>query len=108
MISATGVLGPTAGSFVELANQGTIVIKDNLGNLIATDSFTIIVGFAFDSSLHENTYLYGTGTTSLSAPDPTTGAFSILDTNLFPSVTIPVGGTFSVDSYLTLVSDPGR
>jgi len=107
VISATGVLGPTAGSFVEIANQGDITIKDNLGNLIATDSFSIIVGFALNSSLQENTYLYGTGTTSLSAPNPTTGAFSILDSNLFPSVTIPVGGTFSVDSYLTLVSDPG-
>jgi hypothetical protein len=107
LISATGVLSPTAGSFVELANQGTITVKDNNGNLIATDSFTIIVGFSFNSSLQENTYLYGTGSTSLTAPDASTGAFSILDTNLFPSVSIPVGGGFSIDSHLTLVSDPG-
>ena len=107
VISATGVLSPVANSFVELANQGTIIIKDNLGNLIATDSFTIIVGFAFNSTLQENTYLYGTGTTSLTTPSATTGAFSISDTNLFPSVTIPTGGSFSIDSYLTMVSDPG-
>ena len=106
-ISATGNLSSTAGSFVELANQGTITIKDNMGNLIATNPFTIIVGFAFNSTLTNNTYLYGTGTTSVSPPDPTTGAFSVLDTNSFPSVTIPIGGTFSVDSNLTLVSDPG-
>ncbi len=111
-ISATGVIGSTAGSFVEIANQGTITLKDNLGNLIATDSFTMIVGFALDSSLHPNEYVYGTGTAtgtgnqSISAPNSTTGAFSILDNYLFPSVTIPVGGTFTVDSYLTMVSDP--
>lgn len=107
VISATGNLSSTAGSFVELANQGTITIKDNMGNLIATDPFTIIVGFTFNSTLTNNTYLYGTGTTSISRPVPTNTAFSIMDTNSFPSVTIPIGGTFSVDSNLTLVSDPG-
>ena len=61
-ISATGNLSSTAGSFVELANQGTITIKDNMGNVIATNPFTIIVGFAFNSTLTNNTYLYGTGT----------------------------------------------
>ena len=107
VVSATGVLSPTAGSFVELANQGTITIWDNTNNIIASDSFSIIVGFAFNSSMQQNTFLYGTGSTSLEAPDPVTGAFSILDTNLFAPVSIPVGGRFSVDSYLTLVSDPG-
>jgi hypothetical protein len=107
VISATGTLSQTAGSFVELANQGTILIKDNNGNVIATDSFTIIVGFALDSNLHQSTFVYGTGTTTLSAPDPTTGDFSIGDSTPFSSVTIPKGGTFTIDSYLTLVSDPG-
>ncbi|MGC8639324.1 MAG: hypothetical protein ACP5XB_05530 [Isosphaeraceae bacterium] len=107
VVSATGVLSPTAGSFVELANQGTITIKNSTGGVIATDSFTIIVGFSFNSSLQENTFLYGTGKTSLSSPDASNGAFSILDTNLFSTVSIPVGGAFSIDSYLTLVSDPG-
>ena len=83
-ISATGNLSSTAGSFVELANQGTITIKDNMGNVIATNPFTIIVGFAFNSTLTNNTYLYGTGTTSISPPDPTTGAFSILVHQQFP------------------------
>jgi hypothetical protein len=107
VISATGVLSLTAGSFVELANQGNILVKDNHGNTIANDSFTIIVGFALDSTLHQSTFVYGTGTTTLSAPDPSTGAFSIKDSNAFSSVTIPEGGSFTVDSYLTLVSDPG-
>lgn len=107
VISASGVLSTTPGSFIELANQGTITVWDNLNNIIATNSFTIIVGFAFNASMQQNTYLFGTGSTSLSAPDPNTGAFSILDTNLFDRVSIPVGGRFSIDSYLTLVSDPG-
>ena len=107
VISATGILSPTVGSFVELANQGTITIKDNNGNVTMTDSFTNIVGFTVNSTLTNNTYLYGTGTTSLSPPDPMTGAFSIQVTNDFPSVTIPEGGGFSIDSRLTLVADPG-
>jgi hypothetical protein len=107
VISATGVLSQTAGSFVELGNQGNITIKDNLGNVLASYPFAIIVGFALNSQLKQSTFVYGTGTTSLSAPDPTSGVFSIQDTNTFTSVTIPKGGSFSVDSYLTLVSDPG-
>src|SRR5271165_7150777 len=102
-ISATGNLSSAPGSFVELADKGAVTINDGKGN-ITTDPFTIVVGLTFNSTLTNNTYLYGTGTTSISSPDPTTGAFSITDTNNFPSVTIPIGGTFSVDSNLTLVS----
>ena len=101
VISATGNLSHTAGSFVELANTGTITI-----NGVATN-FAIIVGFAYDKNLNESTFVYGTGTTTLSAPDPTTGAFSIKDVNNFGSVTVPKGASFSVDSQLTLISDPG-
>jgi len=108
-ISATGFLSSTKGSFVELADQGMITIKDKMGNLTATDPFTIVVGFTFNSTLRDNTYFYPTtGAFSIGPPDPVTGMFNITDTENFSSVTIPsTGGGFSIDSRLTLVADPG-
>ena len=55
-ISATGNLSSTAGSFVELADQGTITINNN--GTITTNSFTIVVGFTLNTSLTNNTYTY--------------------------------------------------
>lgn len=107
VISASGVLSPTVGSFVELANQGTITIKDNNGNLIATDSFSTIVAFGFGPGLTQEESFPTGILTSFSAPNPQTGAFTLANDILFPAVSIPEGGSFSVDSTLTLVSDPG-
>ena len=75
-----------------------------------TSSFYAVEGFAYNSLLQENAInlLSPGGTASISAPDPTTGNFSIYAAFiLVPSVSIPKGATFSVDSQLTLVSDPG-
>ena len=104
VISATGNLSHTPGSFVELANTGKITING------VTSPFYVIEGFAYNSLLQENAInlLSPGGSASISAPDPTTGNFSIYAVfNLVPSVSIPKGATFSVDSQLTLVSDPG-
>src|SRR5271157_2829443 len=111
-ISATGNLGSAPGSFVELADKGAVTINDGKGN-ITTDPYTIVVGLTFNSTLTHNTYTYtnlptgSSGTTpTIDPPDATTNAFSISFNPNFPSVTISPGGTFSVDSSLTLVSDP--
>jgi len=111
-ISATGNLGSAPGSFVELADKGAVTINDGKGN-ITTDPYTIVVGLTFNSTLTHNTYTYtnlptgSSGTTpTIDPPDAMTNAFSISFNPNFPSVTISPGGTFSVDSSLTLVSDP--
>ena len=89
VVSASGFLSPTAGSFVELAEQGTITIKNSSGQQV--------------------------GSPARSSPEPDRwrscaqfpGDFSLTGTDLFGLTNITSGVGFSVDASLTLVSDPG-
>jgi hypothetical protein len=107
VVSASGFLRPTAGSFVELAEQGTITIKNSGGQQVgSSDSFTMIAAFGYNSSLQFSSYVAGTGQMALNAPN-SQGNFSLTGTDLFSSTTLTSGMGFSVDASLTLVSDPG-
>ncbi|MGO9811744.1 MAG: hypothetical protein ACLP53_13345 [Isosphaeraceae bacterium] len=106
VVSASGFLRPTAGSFVELAEQGTITIKNSSGQQVGSDSFTMIAAFGYNSSLQFSSYVAGTGQMALNAPN-SQGNFSLTGTDLFSSTTLTSGMGFSVDASLTLVSDPG-
>ena len=100
-------LSPTAGSFVELAEQGTIIIKNSSGQQVGpSDSFTMIAAFGYNSSLQFSSYVAGTGQMTLNAPN-SQGNFSLTGTDLFSKITLTSGMGFSVDASLTLVSDPG-
>ena len=107
VVSASGFLSPTAGSFVELAEQGTITIKNSSGQQVGSpDSFTMILAFGYNSSLNFNSFQSGFNQISFSAPN-SQGNFSFTGTDLFSDVTLTSGMGFSVDASLTLVSDPG-
>ena len=110
VVSASGFLSPTVGSFVELAEQGTITIKNPSGQQVA-DPFTMIAAFGYDSSLTFRSVLIppgspGVGHMALNAPN-SQGDFSLTGTDLFNHITLTQGMGFSVDASLTLVSDPG-
>jgi hypothetical protein len=102
VVSASGFLSPTAGSFVELAEQGTITIKPSSGQQVA-DPFTLVAAFGYNSSLQFSSFVAGTGQMALNAPN-SQGNFSLTGTDLFSKITLT---SFSVDASLTLVSDPG-
>ena len=107
VVSASGFLSPTAGSFVELAEQGTITIRDSSGQQVGSpDSFTMIAAFGYNSSLQFSSIVSGTGQMALNAPN-SQGDFSLTGTDLFGLINIKSGMGFSVDASLTLVSDPG-
>ncbi|MGZ3471783.1 MAG: hypothetical protein ACXVA6_17580 [Isosphaeraceae bacterium] len=107
VVSASGFLSPTAGSFVELAEQGTITIKNSSGQQVGSpDSFTMIAAFGYNSSLQFSSFVSGTGQMTLNAPNSQED-FSLTGTDLFGLTNITSGMGFSVDASLTLVSDPG-
>ncbi|MGD0041905.1 MAG: hypothetical protein ABSE84_16130 [Isosphaeraceae bacterium] len=106
VVSASGFLSRTAGSFVELAEQGTITFKSSSGQQVGSDSFTMIAAFGYNSSLQFSSYVAGTGQMALNAPN-SQGNFSLTGTDLFSNITITSGADISVDVSLTLVSDPG-
>ena len=107
VVSASGFLSPTAGSFVELAEQGTTTIKNSSGQQVGSpDSFTMIAAFGYDSSLQFSSFVSGTGQMTLNAPNSQED-FSLTGTDLFGLTNIKSGMGFSVDASLTLVSDPG-
>jgi len=107
VVSASGFLSPTAGSFVELAEQGTITIKNSSGQQVGSpDSFTMIAAFGYNRSLQFSSFVSGTGQMTLNAPNSQEN-FSLMGTDLFGLTNIKSGMGFSVDASLTLVSDPG-
>ncbi len=106
VISASGFLSHTAGSFVELAEQGTIIIKNSSGQQVSADSFTMIAAFGYNNLLQFSSFVAGTGQMTLTAPN-SQGNFSLTGSELFSNVTLTSGMGFSVDASLTLVSDPG-
>ena len=107
VVSASGFLSPTAGSFVELAEQGTIIIKNSSGQQVGSPNpFTMIAAFGYNSSLQFSSFVAGTGQMALDAPN-SQGDFSLTGTDLFSKITLTSGMGFSVDASLTLVSDPG-
>jgi hypothetical protein len=107
VVSASGFLSPAAGSFVELAEQGTITITNSSGQQVGSpDSFTMIAALGYNSSLQFSSFVSGTGQMALNAPK-SQGDFSLTGTDLFGLINIKSGMGFSVDASLTLVSDPG-
>jgi MYXO-CTERM domain-containing protein len=106
VISASGFLSHTAGSFVELAEQGTITFKNSSGQQVGADPFIMIAAFAYNSSLQLSSFVAGTGKMTLNAPN-SQGTFSMTGSDLFSNLTLTAGMGFSVDSSLTLVADPG-
>ncbi len=108
VVSASGFLSPTAGSFVELAEQGTTTIKNSSGQQVGSpDSFTMIAAFGYNSSLQFSSFVSGTGQMTLEMPPNSQEDFSLTGTDLFGLTNIKSGMGFSVDASLTLVSDPG-
>ena len=66
VVSASGFLSPTAGSFVELAEQGTIIIKNSSGQQVGSPNpFTMIAAFGYNSSLQFSSFVAGTGQMAL-------------------------------------------
>src|SRR5262249_44703966 len=101
VISASGVLNTSSSSpsFVELANAGTITI-----NGVST-SYWVVAGWAWNGTTVQS-FQAGDGTLTLTNPTASSGNFSITDNFSMGSVTVPEGASFTINSQLTLVSDP--
>jgi len=101
VISATGSLSTgTQPSFAELALTGAITIKSGQ-TVISSTPFSVFNGYVWNGT---STASFGLGSGSNTL---TGGNFTFTDNLSLGNVTIPAGDTISVDSYLTLVVDPG-
>jgi hypothetical protein len=100
-ISAIGTLTMVAGqsSFIELADAGAITINGTV------TPFFVIAGYVWNGSSLQ-TFQAGNGSIGLSGP-ASNGNFTITDNYSMGSVTVAANASISVDSQLTLVSDPG-
>ena len=104
VISANAYLGSQAGSYVALAENGTI--KVDHGGTITTDSFLLVAAY---SSGQQNVYQTGNGLMSSSGPN-SQGEVTITGTtttNLFPVASLSTGDSVTITANLTLLSDPG-
>ena len=82
VVSASGFLSPTASSFVELAEQGPITIKNSSGQQVGSpDSFTMIAAFGYNSSLQFSSFVSGTGQRALDVAN-SQGDFRLTGTDL--------------------------
>ncbi len=104
VISANAYLGAQAGSFVALAENGTITV--NHAGTKTTDAFLLVAAYGAGQ---QTVFQTGNGVMSSSGPN-SQGEITITGTtttNLFPEAILNSGDTFTVNANLTLYSDPG-
>ncbi len=104
LINANATLSQTAGSFVVLGEEGTIVIRNSSHQVVATDSFTGISALGYNGGTVST---MNTGTAMMGETPTAPGIYNIQGYQTFGSVTLSANMTVSIDAYLTLISDPG-
>src|SRR5262249_9190498 len=101
LLNASGVLGSTPGSFVEVGVKGEIDLDGGAANGGKTNSFTWFGGYGYDSNGRPISISSGL---TISAPNAG-GKFTITGSTSFGAQTAK--SSFSTTATLTLVSDPG-
>jgi len=100
-ISASGTLSTHQGSFVELADTGSITITN--GTNVTTIPFWLIAGEVWKGS-SATSFQQGAGSIGFVGSG---AAFTINYSDILSSLTIAAGASISVTSELTLAADPG-
>jgi len=99
-ISATGTLSTHLGSFVELADTGSVIITN--GTNVTTIPFFLIAGEVWNGS-SATPFQQGAGSIGFVGSGTT---FTINYSDILSSLTMPASASISVSSQLTLVADP--